>query len=56
MSSVKQKTPNYLTLLPSYRVSFTFEDPSSPINQTINLDVKKQINDKFKTFTNWNYR
>ncbi len=26
------------------------------MNQTISFDVKKQLKDKFKTFTNWNYR
>lgn len=26
------------------------------MNQTLNLVVKKQIDDKFKTFCNWNYK
>lgn len=32
MSTVKQQTPNYSTLLPSERVSFTLEEPSTPMN------------------------
>jgi beta-lactamase class D len=26
------------------------------MNQIVTFDVKQQLKDKFKTFTNWNYR
>jgi hypothetical protein len=45
------------TLIPSERPTFNNEsEPTSPMSKTINFEVKRQIKDKFKTFTNWNYR
>lgn len=26
------------------------------MSQTVDIDVQKQLKDKFRTFTNWNYR
>lgn len=44
------------TLNATERLRLIDDDVKSPMSQTVDIDVQRQLKDKFRTFTNWNYR
>ncbi len=53
---MKKRTPQASTVNTTQRLKLIDNDAKQPMNQTVNIDVQKQLKDKFRTFTNWNYR
>jgi hypothetical protein len=56
MSEGKKKIAKLSTLNATERLRLIDDEVKSPMSQTVDFDVQKQLKDKFRTFTNWNYR
>jgi hypothetical protein len=56
MSMGRKKIAEMSTLNATERLKLIDDEVKSPMSQTVDFDVQKQLKDKFRTFTNWNYR